>query len=191
MCKRWRSIAKPVIAEVQGACIAGGLMLAWVCDIIICSEDAFFQDPVVDLNIAGVEYFAHVWEIGSRKAKEILFTADRWTAADALDWGMVNRVVPRDTLPDEVLTLARKIASKPSFGLKLTKQLVNDSLDAQGFDQCLNHAFALHHLGHAHNRLIYGTLLDPAGVPKAVRNSLPGGKIPELETLRISQHELD
>ena len=59
MCRRWRDIPKPTIAMVQGACVAGGLMLAWVCDLIVASEDAFFQDPVNRMGIPGVEYFAH------------------------------------------------------------------------------------------------------------------------------------
>jgi len=60
MCRRWRDIPKPTIAMVQGACIAGGLMLAWVCDLIVASEDAFFQDPVVPMmGIPGVDYLAH------------------------------------------------------------------------------------------------------------------------------------
>ena len=58
MCRRWRDCTKPTIAMVQGACVAGGLMLAWVCDLVIASDDAFFQDPVIRMGIPGVEYFA-------------------------------------------------------------------------------------------------------------------------------------
>lgn len=187
MCRRWRAIAKPTVAQVQGGCVAGGLMLAWICDLIVASDDAFFQDPVVNLGMPGVEYFAHVWEIGSRRAKEKLFTADRWSAQDAFEWGMVNKVVPRADLPDETLALARRIAEKPSFGLKLTKEVVNASVDAQGQAGLLDHAFALHQVGHAQNRLKYGTLIDPNGVADSIKRSLPGGKLPEIETLRAEQ----
>ena len=96
MCRRWREIPKPMIAMVQGACIAGGLMLAFVCDLIVATEDAFFGDPVVRMGIPGVEYFAHPWVIGPRAAKEILFTGDRFSAQRAYEWGMVNRVVAAD-----------------------------------------------------------------------------------------------
>lgn len=185
MCNRWRAIAKPTIAQVQGACIAGGLMLAWACDLIVASDDAFFQDPVVNIGIAGVEYFAHVWEIGSRRAKEKLFTAERWSAEDALEWGMVNRVVPRASLDEETLGLARLIASKPSVGVKFTKEVVNACVDAQGFSNALKQAFSIHHLCHAHNRLKYGTLIDPNGVHESVKKSLPGGKLPKLPATTV------
>src|SRR5579862_6628334 len=100
MCRRWREIPKPVIAMVQGACIAGGLMLAWVCDLIVAADDAFFADPVVRMGIPGVEYFAHPWVLGPRFAKEMLFTGDRFSAARAYELGMVSRVVPRPDLAD-------------------------------------------------------------------------------------------
>ncbi|MBT6590084.1 MAG: enoyl-CoA hydratase, partial [Rhodospirillaceae bacterium] len=98
MTERWRNIPKPTIAAVQGKCIAGGLMLAWACDIIIAAEDAEFRDPVVEMGVCGVEFFAHPWEVGVRKAKELLFTADWLRAEEAKQLGMVNQVVPRDEL---------------------------------------------------------------------------------------------
>ena len=79
--RRWRNLAKPMIAEVHGKCIAGGLMLAWACDLIVASSDAEFCDPVVTMGVCGVEWFVHPWELGPRKAKEFLFTADVWSAA--------------------------------------------------------------------------------------------------------------
>lgn len=170
MCRRWRAIPKPVIAQVQGACIAGGLMLAWICDIIVASEDAFFQDPVVNIGVLGVEYFAHVWEMGARKAKELLFTSDSWTADQAREMGMVNHVVPSAEIEGFVLAMAGKIVAKPSFALKLTKEAVNGALDIQGLSQSIDLAFAYHQLNHADNRIRFGGLLDPNGIPEVVRN---------------------
>ena len=86
MCRRWREIPKPTIAMVQGACIAGGLMLAWICDLIIASEDAFFADPVVRMGLPGVEYFAHPWVLGPRQAKEFLFLGERIGAGGPTRW---------------------------------------------------------------------------------------------------------
>lgn len=151
MCRRWREIPKPTIAMVQGACIAGGLMLAWVCDLIIASDDAFFSDPVVRMGIPGVEYFAHPWVMGPRAAKEFLFTGDRFGAAQAKEWGMVNRVVPRDQLETETLALAEKIAAMPRFGLALTKKAVNQAEDLMGMRTGMDSVFGLHHFAHAHN----------------------------------------
>ncbi len=106
MCRRWRELPKPTIAMVQGACVAGGLMLAWVCDLIVASDDAFFQDPVVRMGIPGVEYFAHPYELNPRIAKEFLFTGDRMSAERAYQMGMVNRVVPREELEHGTYALA-------------------------------------------------------------------------------------
>jgi enoyl-CoA hydratase len=151
MCRRWREIPKPTIASVQGACIAGGLMLAWTCDLIVASEDAFFADPVVRMGIPGVEYFAHPWMLGPRAAKEVLFTGERFSAAQAREWGMLNRVVPRDDLESETLALAGKIAEMPSFGLALAKKAVNQAEDLMGMRSGMDSVFGLHHFAHAHN----------------------------------------
>jgi enoyl-CoA hydratase len=151
MCRRWREMPKPVIAMVQGACIAGGLMLAWVCDLIVASTDAFFSDPVVRMGIPGAEYFAHPWVLGSRFAKEILYTGDRFTAQRAYEVGMVNRVVPREHLERETFALAARIAKMPRFGLALAKKAVNQCEDQMGMRNGIDAVFGLHHFAHAHN----------------------------------------
>ncbi|OOE10249.1 enoyl-CoA hydratase [Stutzerimonas degradans] len=159
MCRRWREIPKPTIAMVQGACVAGGLMLAWVCDLIVASEDAFFQDPVVRMGIPGVEYFAHAFEMHPRIAKEFLFLGERMPAARAFELGMVNRVVPREALEQQTLDIARRIATQPRMGLALTKQAVNHIEDLQGKRTGMEAAFAWHHFAHVHNELISGDKL--------------------------------
>lgn len=160
MCRRWRELPKPVIASVQGACVAGGLMLAWVCDLIVASEDAFFADPVVRMGIPGVEYFAHPWVMPPRIAKEFLYTGDRMSARRAYEVGMVNRVVPRVELPQRTHELALRIAEMPRLGLALTKRAVNQAEDLQGMHTGMDSAFGLHHLAHAHNA---GTAPDALG----------------------------
>ena len=140
-----------MIAQVHGACIAGGLMLAWVCDLIVAADDAFFADPVVRMGIPGVEYFAHPWVMGPRQAKEFLFLGERISAARAHELGMINRVVPRERLAEEVTTMAGKIAAMPRLGLALTKKAVNQAEDAMGLQVGMDSVFGLHHLAHAHN----------------------------------------
>jgi enoyl-CoA hydratase len=153
MCKRWRALPKPTLAMVQGAAIAGGLMLAWCCDLIVCSDDAFFADPVVRMGIPGVEYFAHPYAMRPRLAKEFLFLGDRMGAERAYQIGMVNRVVPRDELPGATMAIAEKIASRPRFGLALTKRAINAAEDRMGMMEIMDSTFGLHHLAHAHNAL--------------------------------------
>lgn len=160
MCRRWREVPKPMIAMVQGACIAGGLMLAWVCDLIVAADDAFFADPVVRMGVPGVEYFAHPWAVGPRFAKEMLFLGERVTAERAYQLGMVNRLVPRAELTTATLDLAGRIGSMPRFGLALAKKAVNQAEDAMGMQVGMDSAFGLHHLAHAHNA---ETLSDPLG----------------------------
>jgi enoyl-CoA hydratase len=151
MCRRWRELPKPTIAQVQGACIAGGLMLAWICDLIVAADDAFFADPVVRMGIPGVEYFAHPWMLGPRQAKEFLFLGERIDAARALQLGMINRVVPAEQLAGEVTAMAAKIAEMPRLGLALAKKAVNQAEDAMGLQVGMDSVFGLHHFAHAHN----------------------------------------
>ncbi|MEV0947568.1 enoyl-CoA hydratase [Rhodococcus sp. NPDC049939] len=179
MCRRWREIPKPTIAMVQGACIAGGLMLAWVCDLIVASDDAFFSDPVVRMGIPGVEYFAHPWMLGPRFAKEILYTGDRFTAQRAYEVGMVNRVVPREDLEKETLAIAERISAMPRFGLALTKKAVNQCEDQMGMRNGMDSVFGLHHFAHAHNAEVGTDSLagmNAKSMAAGARNSSEGAK---------------
>jgi enoyl-CoA hydratase len=153
MCRRWREIPKPTIAMVQGACIAGGLMLAWVCDLIVASDDAFFADPVLAMGIPGVEYFAHPHAVSPRHAKELLFLGERVSAADAFRMGMINRVVPGGELESATMAIASRIAKMPRFGLYLAKKAINKAEDRMGLQDAIDNAFALHQLAHAHNAM--------------------------------------
>ena len=159
---RWRNIPKPSIAAVQGRCISGGLLLCWPCDLIIAADDALFSDPVVVMGIGGVEYHGHTWELGPRKAKEILFTGRAVTADEAEKVGMVNSVVPRDQLDLETTKLATHIASMPPFGLRQAKRAVNQTLDVQGFYAAIQSVFDIHQTGH-------GNALSITGYPVLAR----------------------
>jgi enoyl-CoA hydratase len=155
---RWRDIPKPSIAAVQGKCIAGGLLLCWPCDLIVAADDAAFSDPVVAMGIGGVEYHGHTWEMGARKAKELLFTGRPMTAAEAEQCGMVNRVVPRADLDGEVMALATQISGVHPFALRQAKRAVNQTLDVQGFHAAVQSVFDIHQTGHGH-------ALSEAGFP--------------------------
>ena len=162
-CWRWRNLPKPTIAQVHGKVIAGGLMLVWPFDLIVASDDATFSDPVVAFGVNGHEFFTHAWELGQRKAKEMLFTGVAFTAEECKQLGMVNHVVPRAELESATLEIARRITKRPMIGLRLAKLAVNQSLDAQGQWTALRAAFGLHHLGHANARAKYGYPAEPTG----------------------------
>ena len=138
---RWRDLPKPTIAQVQGYCIMGGMMIASACDLIIASDDAQFADRAVKWGGAHVQYFSMPWELGARKAKEYLFTGDFLSAADAEKAGLVNRVVPRAKLEEETMKLAQQIAERDPFALKFAKASVNETQDAQGFKAAMAGAF--------------------------------------------------
>lgn len=179
LCRRWQEIPKPMIAMVQGGCIAGGLMLAWVCDLIIASDDAFFQDPVLRMGVPGVEYFAHAFELPPRVARELLLLGERMPAERAYQLGMVNRIVPRDGLRAEVAKIAAELATRDRFGLALTRQAFNFVEDLRGKRQAMDGVFHMHHLAHAHNQLVTGNLvggLDAKAMAQANKDQAGQGR---------------
>src|SRR4029077_8938128 len=145
----WRDISKPSIAAVQGSCIAGGLLLIWPCDLIVAADNARFSDPVVLMGIGGVEYHGHTWELGPRKAKEMLFTAKPIDALEAERRGMVNRIVPLAELDQRARALALEIATMHPHALAMAKRAVNQTLDTMGQYAALQSCFDIHQLGHA------------------------------------------
>lgn len=148
---RWRDLRKITIAQVQGNAISAGLMLIWACDLIVAADNAKFSDVVaVRLGMPGVEYYAHPWEFGPRKAKELLLTGDSLDADEAYRLGMVSKVFPVDELAEKTLEFARRIADRPTMAALLVKDSVNAASDAMGFTEALRHAFHIHELGHAH-----------------------------------------
>ena len=171
MSRRWRNVLKPSIAAVQGSCVAAGLALCWPCDLIVAADNALFSDPTLLMGIPGIEYQGHVWELGVRRAKEMLFTARKFTAQEALAFGMVNKVVAAADLDKAAEELARRIAEMPPFAVALAKKAINQVQDVQGFSVALDAAFDTHQLGHVHNQLAHGTSLQ-GGTVAAMRDRL-------------------
>lgn len=176
--ERWRNLPKITIAAVQGKCVSGGLLLCWPCDLIVASDDAQFIEVTVAMGIAGVEWFAHPWEMNPRKAKEMLLTGDPINAEEARQLGMVNRVVPRAELAEATLELARKIAAQPTFATRMVKLAVNGTQDAQGRHAAMQNAFALHQLGHSHWMEVAGLPVNPDGIHSGVRGTYKEGDEP-------------
>ena len=177
MCRRWRDIPKPTIAMVQGACVAGGLMLAWVCDLIVASEDAFFQDPVNRMGIPGVEYFAHAFELPPRVAMEFLLLGERMSAGRAEQFGMVNRIVARDQLRQETAKMAAKLVAQPRLGNWLTKQAVHHVEELRGKRAAMDAQYHMHHFAHAQNDLVAGNSIAGLDAKKmAAANKADAGE---------------
>jgi enoyl-CoA hydratase len=164
--KRWRNLRKITIAQVHGTVYAAGLMLMWACDLIVASEDARFADVVgTRLGMCGVEYFAHPWEFGPRKTKELMLTGDAIEVEEAHRLGMVSKVFPNDELGDRTLDFARRIAALPTMTALLIKESVNQSVDNMGFQNALAACFTIHQLNHSHWAEIHENGM-PAGLPE-------------------------
>lgn len=149
--KRWRNLRKITIAQVHGNVLSAGLMLAWCCDLIVAGEDTAFADVVgTRLGMCGVEYFAHPWEFGPRKAKELLLTGDSLGADEAHALGMVSKVFPTAELSDRTLEFATRVAKVPTMAALLIKESVNQAQDSMGFSSALDACFTIHQLNHAH-----------------------------------------
>ena len=147
-CLKIRDFPKPTIAAVHGKCIAAGVMLACMCDLIVASDDASFQNPVLRMTGAAVEILIEPWEMPPRKAKEFLLTAQTLTAADAERMGMVNRVVPRDQLAAAVQEMADAIALVPPATAAVVKRSINKTLELMGQKDAWDYHFMAHHWMH-------------------------------------------
>jgi enoyl-CoA hydratase/carnithine racemase len=147
-CRRIRDFAKPTIAAVQGSCVAAGLMLACMCDLIVAADDASFSNPVLRMTGAGVELLVEPWELGIRKAKEFLWTGEAIDAQEAWRLGLANRVVPRAELMERTYELAQRIALVPPITAQVVKDTVNHTADLMGQADSWKYHFMAHHWVH-------------------------------------------
>jgi enoyl-CoA hydratase len=148
---RWRNLRKITIAQVHGPVYAAGLMLTWACDLIVAADNTTFADVVgTRLGMCGVEYFAHPWEFGARKTKELMLTGDSISVDEAHRLGMVTKVFPEAELTEKTLEFARRIAKLPTMTALLIKESVNQTVDNMGFYNSLQACFTLHELNHSH-----------------------------------------
>ena len=134
---------KPTLAAAHGYCLGSAMELALACDITIASEECRFGAPEVRFG-SGIVAMLLPWLAGPKHAKYLLLSGDdRVTAVQALDMGLINRVVPTGRALDETLEVAHRIAANDSQAVKLTKQAINRSLDAAGMRQALLQALEL------------------------------------------------
>ncbi len=147
-CLRIHDFRKPTIAAVQGSCVAAGLMLAAMCDLMVAADDAVFSNPVLRLTGAGVELLVEPWELGIRKAKEFLLTGETIDAQEAWRLGLVNRVVPRDELETRTRELAERVALVPPVTAQTVKDTINHTGTLMGKRDALKYHFMAHHWVH-------------------------------------------
>ena len=129
----WMSIwdlAKPVIAQVHGFCLAGGSELATGCDLVYVAEDAQMGYPAVRFGVPDMHF--HAWFLGMRRAMEMMVTGDSISGVDAVAEGWANRAFPADRLDDEVLEIATRIATVPPELVQMNKRVVHRQMDAMG-----------------------------------------------------------
>ncbi|HLW09029.1 MAG TPA: 1,4-dihydroxy-2-naphthoyl-CoA synthase [Fermentimonas sp.] len=147
--KQIRSLPKPVIAMVNGYAIGGGHVLHVVCDLSIASDNAIFGQtgPRVGSFDAGFgsSYLARI--VGQKKAREIWFLCRQYSAQEALDMGLVNKVVPFDKLEDEVVDWAETMMKHSPLALRMIKAGLNAELDGQaGIQELAGDATMLYYL---------------------------------------------
>jgi enoyl-CoA hydratase len=129
-----RNLAKPTIAVVQGACVGGGQAFVFPCDLIFCSDDAFFRDPLIEMGVGGIHSPIHTWIYGPRLAKEMLFSGESVPARRLHAMGTVNRVCPRGELLADAVAYATKVAEHDPAALLHAKRSVDISMDSMGQD---------------------------------------------------------
>ena len=147
-CRKIHDFRKPTVAAVQGKCVAAGLMLACMCDLIVAADDAVFSNPVLRMTGAGVELLVEPWELGIRKAKEFLLAAEELDATDAERLGLVNKVVPRAELLERTLELARRVALVPPVTAQVVKASINNVGELMGKSASWRYHFMAHHWVH-------------------------------------------
>ncbi len=137
---------RPIIAQIQGYCIAGGMATATFCDLRICSDDAKFGAPEIR---TGGAYVPAVWPwvIGMTKARELLYTGNLIDAEEAKRLDLVNQVVPIDELDDAVRRQAETIAKLPRSTVQYNKKLVNMAYELMGVRQVIERSQELQALG--------------------------------------------
>ena len=135
--------------EFEGRGVGGALARHALDEV--AAEGTRFADVVgTRLGMCGMEYFAHPWEFGPRKTKELMLTGDSISADEAYGLGMVSKIFPADQLADDTLDFARRIAEVPTMAALMIKESVNQTVDNMGFHNSLNACFTLHELNHAH-----------------------------------------
>jgi enoyl-CoA hydratase len=149
VCLNIRNLRKPTIAAIKGHVVLGGMMLAFMCDLVVAAETTRLWNPSIRHCGTGGELTTLPFEVGFRKTKEWLWTGDVIPLQEAERLGMINRIVADDQLDAEALKLAERIALMPPVSLGITKRTLNKMQDHMGMSMAFEYQFIMHQLGHA------------------------------------------
>jgi enoyl-CoA hydratase len=128
-----QTVRKPTIAAVQGGCIGGGQRMVWPCDLVFCTDDAFFMDPTAQMGIGGIQSHLHTWFYGPRLAKEMIYSGMRLPASRLYAMGQVNRLYPdTETMQREALTFAQDVATRDPAPLRQAKYASDITMEIMG-----------------------------------------------------------
>lgn len=132
---KWRNLPKPTIAMVEGFCIFGGWMIAASMDLVFASSEALFLPALL-------EYYSVPFDIGPKKAKELLFESRFLTAHEACDLGFVNRIYAPEDLERETMLYAQRVSEQSHSALRMAKLSTNKAQDLMGYSNSVEGAFA-------------------------------------------------
>ena len=161
-------LAKPVIAQVHGYCLAGGSELATGCDLVYVAEDAQIGYPAVRFGTPDLQY--HAWMFGMRAGMEAMLTGDSFSGTEAAELGWANRAYPTEELEERVLEIAARIAQIPSDVVQINKRTVHRSMEIMGVRAALRSGTELSALA-THTRTARSFVKDIGET--GVRGALP------------------
>jgi len=162
-----RDLAKPVIAQVHGYCLAGGSELATGCDLVYVAEDAQIGYPAVRFGVPDMHF--HAWLCGMRAAMEMMLTGDAISGTEAVELGWANRAFPADQLDDEVVRMAERIALVPADIAQLNKRVVHRGMEVMGLRTAIRAGTELCALGTRQESLRAFTTEMRSGLTQALQ----------------------
>jgi enoyl-CoA hydratase len=184
---------KPTIAQIEGYCLAGGVMLGLQCDLVYAATDALIGQPQARALGMSVEFGLWPLTVGLRQTKELLYTGDVVTGEEAARLGMVNRALPPDEIEAYVDWMADRIALTPAAMLQITKRAVNEVADAMGYREMVRAAVYAdtlqHYLDSNHEFRAQVQAADSARAAVKERDKAYGGIISRDHAWQLHQEE--
>ncbi|MFW6116506.1 MAG: enoyl-CoA hydratase/isomerase family protein [bacterium] len=178
---RWSiwDMAKPVIGAIKGYCLGGACELALACDIVMAGDDLQIGEPEILFGVLPA-FLIVPWLVGPQRAKYILLSGKRFRSSEALELGLVSKVVPVDELEDFVLAFAQELSSRPQPALGYLKKAINRSIEVQGMRSAITMAEEMSGVSHDyHKDGPFRKRVEAVGVKQALRELRESAETPE------------